>query len=171
MIFLICKLKTMVTDHTVLSNVISNNCLLSSNTFSFIKLEHNNSQGHKSEFFANIIIHYIYIDIHISIIIHYPYIYIVNPTTNRRTISTPSMRASDDFVLVAAIDLGTTFSGYAFSTRSTVTETRLHENIRVNKSWGENLGFQVCLLKKIWFIYMVEVLKIRISKVHNEVCD
>ena len=44
-----------------------------------------------------------------------------------------------DYILVAAIDFGTTFSGYAFSF------TASPENIRMNKNWGENLGFQVTL--------------------------
>ena len=42
-----------------------------------------------------------------------------------------------DYILVAAIDFGTTFSGYAFSF------TASPDNIRLNKNWGENLGYQV----------------------------
>ena len=53
------------------------------------------------------------------------------------------MASKDDFVLVAAIDFGTTFSGYAFSMRPTKTDPQLHENIKINKSWGAALGFQV----------------------------
>ena len=43
----------------------------------------------------------------------------------------------DKFMLVAAIDFGTTFSGYAFSFTSSP------ENIIMNKNWGENIGFAV----------------------------
>ena len=44
---------------------------------------------------------------------------------------------ADDFVLVCAIDFGTTFSGYAFSFKSDPN------NIKMNKNWGNSLGFQV----------------------------
>ena len=47
------------------------------------------------------------------------------------------------FALVAAIDFGTTFSGYAFSFKSSVSDPTRHEEIRINKSWGAGLGFQV----------------------------
>lgn len=51
--------------------------------------------------------------------------------------STLSITGEDDnYILVAAIDFGTTFSGYAFSFKSTPGD------IKMNKSWGENLGFQ-----------------------------
>ena len=49
----------------------------------------------------------------------------------------------DPYLLVAAIDFGTTFSGYAFSFKSTEEHRDLHEKIRTNKSWGAELGFQV----------------------------
>ena len=39
--------------------------------------------------------------------------------------------------IVAAIDFGTTYSGYAFALKSNPTD------IRINKNWGENFGFQV----------------------------
>ena len=44
---------------------------------------------------------------------------------------------NDDILLVAAIDFGTTYSGYAFAFPSKPAD------IRMNKNWGENLGFQV----------------------------
>ena len=40
-------------------------------------------------------------------------------------------------LLVAAIDFGTTFSGYAFSFKTDP------ENIICNKNWGQPMGFQV----------------------------
>lgn len=43
---------------------------------------------------------------------------------------------NDSTVLVAAIDFGTTFSGYAFSFKSSP------DDIKMNKNWGECLGFQ-----------------------------
>ena len=42
----------------------------------------------------------------------------------------------DNYVMLAAIDFGTTFSGYAFSFRTSKSD------IKMNKNWGENLGFQ-----------------------------
>ena len=42
----------------------------------------------------------------------------------------------DNFVMLAAIDFGTTFSGYAFSFKTSQSD------IKMNKNWGENLGFQ-----------------------------
>ena len=42
----------------------------------------------------------------------------------------------DNFVMVASIDFGTTFSGYAFSFKSNKNE------IRMNKNWGEDAGHQ-----------------------------
>ena len=53
------------------------------------------------------------------------------------------MAAKSDYLLVAAIDFGTTFSGYAFSFIPTKDDPVLHEKIHMNKNWGENLGFQV----------------------------
>ena len=47
------------------------------------------------------------------------------------------MARQKDFVVVCAIDFGTTFSGYASSFSSTP------QDIIMNKNWGENLGFQV----------------------------
>ena len=41
------------------------------------------------------------------------------------------------WLLVAAIDFGTTFSGYAFSFKATP------ETIIMNKNWGENVGYAV----------------------------
>ena len=43
---------------------------------------------------------------------------------------------SDDFLLVAAIDFGTTFSGYAFSFKKNP------KDILMNKNWGSELGCQ-----------------------------
>ena len=42
----------------------------------------------------------------------------------------------DNYLLVVAIDFGTTFSGYAFSFKTKPND------IRMNKSWGADLGFQ-----------------------------
>ena len=42
----------------------------------------------------------------------------------------------DNYVMLAAIDFGTTFSGYAFSFKTSQSD------IKMNKNWGENLGFQ-----------------------------
>ena len=50
---------------------------------------------------------------------------------------------NEQYLLVAAIDFGTTFSGYAFSFKSSPRKPDLHEKIRTNKSWGAELGFQV----------------------------
>ena len=44
--------------------------------------------------------------------------------------------AEDSYLLVVAIDFGTTFSGYAFSFKTKPDE------IRMNKSWGADLAFQ-----------------------------
>ena len=49
----------------------------------------------------------------------------------------------EPFMLVAAIDFGTTFSGYAFSFAGTEEDPELPEKIRTNKSWGADYGFQV----------------------------
>ena len=43
-------------------------------------------------------------------------------------------RLKDDYIMVAAIDFGTTFSGYAFSFRKNQTD------IKMNKNWGAGLG-------------------------------
>ena len=42
-----------------------------------------------------------------------------------------------DYVIVASIDFGTTFSGYAFSFKGSETD------IKINKNWGDTLGFSV----------------------------
>ena len=39
--------------------------------------------------------------------------------------------------MVVGIDFGTTFSGYAFSFKGSETE------IKLNKNWGDTLGFSV----------------------------
>ena len=44
--------------------------------------------------------------------------------------------AEGDYLLVVAIDFGTTYSGYSFSFKSQPND------IRMNKSWGASLGFQ-----------------------------
>ena len=56
--------------------------------------------------------------------------------------NTSSLTRHEDhqFVMVAVIDFGTTFSGYAFSFKSTKTD------IRMNKNWGggtRHLSFKV----------------------------
>ena len=56
---------------------------------------------------------------------------------------------ADSYLLVGAIDFGTTFSGYAFSFRATESDADLHEKIRTNINWGASLGFQVKLLLDI----------------------
>lgn len=43
---------------------------------------------------------------------------------------------ADRYILVAAIDFGTTFSGYAFSFETS------KDDIRMNKNWGANIGFE-----------------------------
>ena len=53
----------------------------------------------------------------------------------------------EKYVMVAAIDFGTTFSGYAFSLRATESDPNLHEQIRMNSDWGLALGFQVSLIR------------------------
>ena len=50
---------------------------------------------------------------------------------------------NNQYLLVAAIDFGTTFSGYACSFKSTTRQPDLHEQIRTNKSWGAEVRFQV----------------------------
>ena len=42
----------------------------------------------------------------------------------------------ESYIILAAIDFGTTLSGYAFSFKSAQSD------IKMNKNWGENLGFQ-----------------------------
>ena len=46
-----------------------------------------------------------------------------------------NMSLDCDYVMVAAIDFGTTFSGYACSFKSD------QNKIFMNKSWGQNVGF------------------------------
>ena len=48
---------------------------------------------------------------------------------------------SEDYVLVAAIDFGTTFSGYAYSYGNAIND------IKMNKNWGNSQGFEVCVIK------------------------
>ena len=47
------------------------------------------------------------------------------------------------FSLVAAIDFGTTFTGYAYSFVPTEDQPRRHEDIRMNKNWGSSYGMEV----------------------------
>ena len=51
--------------------------------------------------------------------------------------SPPKTTIKDDYVMVASIDFGTTFSGYAFSFKGAETD------IKLNKNWGDTLGFSV----------------------------
>lgn len=44
--------------------------------------------------------------------------------------------SEDKYILCAAIDFGTTFSGYAFSFKSSP------DSIKMNKNWSESFGFQ-----------------------------
>ena len=46
-----------------------------------------------------------------------------------------TLHISAGYVAVVAIDIGTAFSGYAFSTRTNTSE------VRVNTNWGADLGF------------------------------
>ena len=46
-----------------------------------------------------------------------------------------------DYLLVAALDLGTTFSGYAFSLKTDP------EKVICNNNWGEEYGFKVRLIQ------------------------
>ena len=61
-----------------------------------------------------------------------------------RALRTP---ADDGYLLVAAIDFGTTYSGYAWSFVSD-GDKKNHEDIRVNKGWPI-LEYQVRLEMKI----------------------
>ena len=45
--------------------------------------------------------------------------------------------ANSDFVIVCAIDFGTTYSGYAFSFKTNP------DDVIVNKDWAGAMGFQV----------------------------
>ena len=45
-----------------------------------------------------------------------------------------SFEVEDSYVMVAAIDFGTTYSGYGFSFKSSLTE------VIANKNWGDELG-------------------------------
>ena len=47
-----------------------------------------------------------------------------------------SLNDEHHFEIVAAIDFGTTFSGYAFAFKNSP------DKIYMNKNWGESLGFQ-----------------------------
>ena len=44
---------------------------------------------------------------------------------------------SDNFILVCALDFGTTYSGYAFSFKTTPND------IIVNRNWSGPMGFMV----------------------------
>ena len=46
-------------------------------------------------------------------------------------------KLDDNFDLVCAIDFGTTFSGYAYSFRTTP------DKVDVNKNWAGAMGFEV----------------------------
>ena len=48
----------------------------------------------------------------------------------------PHMESTEHYVMVAAIDFGTTFSGYAFSFKTNP------EAIAMNKNWGAVTGFE-----------------------------
>lgn len=54
-------------------------------------------------------------------------------------VARPSDQADDVYILTAAIDFGTTFSGYAFSFCSS------RDDIHMNMNWGESVG---CLSSK-----------------------
>ena len=56
------------------------------------------------------------------------------------------MAAKYNYLAVAAIDFGTTYSGYAFSFN---TEP---EKIICNKNWGQSLGFKVKGTRQAVFI-------------------
>ena len=47
------------------------------------------------------------------------------------------MAESKQYLMVASIDFGTTYSGYAFSFRGKETD------IKLNKNWGSTEGFLV----------------------------
>ena len=67
-----------------------------------------------------------------------------SPTLNEaETVEKSSSDPNDGFVVVAAIDFGTTYSGYAFAF------TSKPDDIRVNKNWGENIGFQVKSIPRV----------------------
>ena len=46
-----------------------------------------------------------------------------------------------NYLMVCAIDFGTTYSGYAFSFAASP------EEIKMNKNWGSSSGFQVSLFE------------------------
>ena len=58
--------------------------------------------------------------------------------------------SEDGYLLVAAIDFGTTYSGYAYSFVSQ-DENSIHEEIRINKGW-QILEYQV-RLRKLCMVY------------------
>ena len=60
-----------------------------------------------------------------------------------RALRTP---ADDGYILVAAIDFGTTYSGYAWSFVSD-GDKKNHEDIRVNKGWS-NYEYKVSIKRK-----------------------
>ena len=52
----------------------------------------------------------------------------------------------EPYLLVAAIDFGATYSGYAFSFRATEDDDSLPEQILMITNSGEELGFQVTIV-------------------------
>ena len=56
--------------------------------------------------------------------------------TMERLPTTVARKSDEVYVLTAAIDFGTTFSGYAFSFRSS------RDDIHMNRNWGASLGCQ-----------------------------
>ena len=70
-------------------------------------------------------------------------------------LKSPSPDLKKGHTLFAAIDFGTTYSGYSFAFTSKPGE------VRVNKNWGSSLGFQVSFYASImYFIQVVaEILK------------
>ena len=60
--------------------------------------------------------------------------------SNKTDDDTSTIKSS--YILVASIDFGTTFSGYAFSFKGTENE------IKLNKNWGDSTGFSVSFAPK-----------------------
>ena len=55
------------------------------------------------------------------------------------------MDSCSDFVIVCAIDFGTTFSGYAFSFKT------CPDDVIINKDWAGAMGFQVILNQYVFY--------------------
>lgn len=53
-----------------------------------------------------------------------------------------NLSLNENYVMVAGIDFGTTFSSYAFSFRSTEARPNSHKEIKMNKNWGTSLGYE-----------------------------